>query len=88
MSVLPECEGPTADLPLGGYFATNAWVSKHAKTALAFQRAIEKAQAKAASDRALPAQGRLDVVLAAAGQHPDPRSRLSSRDASLSSAGA
>jgi NitT/TauT family transport system substrate-binding protein len=53
VSVLAQCQGPTAGLPLGGYFATNAWVQKNPKTALAFQRAIEEAQAKAASDRAL-----------------------------------
>jgi NitT/TauT family transport system substrate-binding protein len=52
-SVLAQCQGPTAGLALGGYFATNAWVQKNPKTALAFQGAIEAAQAKAASDRAL-----------------------------------
>jgi NitT/TauT family transport system substrate-binding protein len=43
-AVLPQCQGTTADVPLGGYYATQAWVKKYPKTALAFQRAIEKAQ--------------------------------------------
>jgi NitT/TauT family transport system substrate-binding protein len=43
-AVLPQCQGTTADVPLGGYYATQAWAKKYPKTALAFQRAIEKAQ--------------------------------------------
>jgi NitT/TauT family transport system substrate-binding protein len=55
-SVLQECQGSTADIPLGGYYATQAWTAKYPKTALAFQRAIEKAQAAADADHALVQQ--------------------------------
>ena len=49
--VLQQCVGPTADVPLGGNFATAAWVKKNPKFALAFQRAMEKGNALADSDR-------------------------------------
>ena len=55
-SVLAQCQGSTADMPLSGYYATQAWVQKHPKTALAFQRAIEKAQAAANASPALVRQ--------------------------------
>ena len=50
--VMSECSGPTADFPLSGYFATTAWTKQYPKTARAFQRAMAKAQALAASDPA------------------------------------
>ena len=53
VSVLAQCSGPTAGLPLSGYYATQAWVQKYPKTALAFQAAIDKAQALADSDHKL-----------------------------------
>jgi NitT/TauT family transport system substrate-binding protein len=50
--VMSECAGPTANFPLSGYFATTAWTKQYPKTARAFQRAMAKAQALAASDPA------------------------------------
>jgi NitT/TauT family transport system substrate-binding protein len=50
--ILPQCQGPTANLPLSGYFATAAWTAKNPRTARAFARAIERAQALADRDRA------------------------------------
>jgi NitT/TauT family transport system substrate-binding protein len=55
-AVLPQCQGSTANIPLGGYYATQAWVKKYPKTALAFQRAIEKAQVTSNADPALVQQ--------------------------------
>jgi NitT/TauT family transport system substrate-binding protein len=48
--------GPTDKLPIDGWAATEDWAIKHPKTAAAFQRALAKAQALAASDRALLAE--------------------------------
>ncbi|MEV5573325.1 ABC transporter substrate-binding protein [Spirillospora sp. NPDC052269] len=42
---------PVKDMPISGYVSTQEFVSKNPKTAAAFQRAILKAQAIAASDR-------------------------------------
>jgi NitT/TauT family transport system substrate-binding protein len=47
VSVMSECSGSLARFPLGGYFATAAWVAKYPHTAHAFQAAIAKAQAYA-----------------------------------------
>lgn len=55
-SVLAQCQGSTANIPLSGYYATQAWVQKYPRTALAFQRAIEQAQATADADPALVRQ--------------------------------
>ncbi|MFG1703739.1 ABC transporter substrate-binding protein [Nonomuraea sp. M3C6] len=44
--------GPTDALPIDGWAATEAWTTKHPKTAAAFQRAVAKAQRLAATDRA------------------------------------
>lgn len=55
-SVLAQCQGSTAGIPLSGYYATQAWVQKYPRTALAFQRAIELAQATADADPALVRQ--------------------------------
>ncbi len=52
IQVMSQCQGPTADLPQAGYIATAAWAQKYPNTALAFQRAIDKAQALATSDPA------------------------------------
>ncbi|MFI9553524.1 ABC transporter substrate-binding protein [Nonomuraea endophytica] len=43
--------GPTADLPIAAWMATDEWVAKNPKTLAAFQRAIGKAQKLAAGDR-------------------------------------
>lgn len=48
--------GPTDKLPIDGWATTEAWVSKNPRTAAAFQRALAKAQALAATDRALLAE--------------------------------
>ncbi|WP_250574944.1 ABC transporter substrate-binding protein [Nonomuraea sediminis] len=45
--------GQTEDLPIAGWMATDEWAQKYPKTLAAFQRAIGKAQALAASDRKL-----------------------------------
>jgi NitT/TauT family transport system substrate-binding protein len=54
--VLQQCQGVTANIPLGGYYATQAWVKKYPKTARAFQRAIEKAQVASDADPKLVQQ--------------------------------
>lgn len=50
--IMAQCQGPTANLPLSGYFATAAWTARYPATARAFARAIDKAQALADDDRA------------------------------------
>jgi NitT/TauT family transport system substrate-binding protein len=50
--VTSECTGPTANLPLSGYFATRAWTRKYPRTARAFQRAMDQAQAFATANPA------------------------------------
>lgn len=49
--LLSACAGPTEGMPLTGYITTAAWVNGHRATALAFQRAIEKGQALAQTNR-------------------------------------
>lgn len=49
--VMSQCTGPTADFPMSGYFATDAWARKYPNTARAFARAIAAAQALASSDQ-------------------------------------
>lgn len=49
--VVSQCTGPTADFPMSGYFATDAWARKYPNTARAFARAIDAAQALANSDQ-------------------------------------
>jgi NitT/TauT family transport system substrate-binding protein len=51
-TILPVCAGPTAGMPLTGYITSAAWADAHRTTALAFQRAIEKGQALAQTNRA------------------------------------
>ena len=54
--VSDQCAGPTADLPLSGYFSTQRWTQQNPATARAFQRALNKGQALATSDPALVKQ--------------------------------
>jgi NitT/TauT family transport system substrate-binding protein len=56
VSVLPQCQGPTAGMPIGGFVSTAQWVSKNQRAALAFQRAIEKAQEVADTNPRLVSQ--------------------------------
>ena len=49
--VLDECEGPTANFPLSGYFATVVWARQHPDAVHAFQKALAQAQAVADNDR-------------------------------------
>jgi NitT/TauT family transport system substrate-binding protein len=49
--VLQACSGPTAGIQLGGNFATAAYAQTHNSIVLAFQKAMEKANALADSDR-------------------------------------
>ena len=60
---------PVTGLPVSGYVATEDFVAKYPKTAAAFQRAIEKAQALAAGDRSqvesvLPSYAKVDAQTA------------------------
>ncbi|WP_283134212.1 ABC transporter substrate-binding protein [Rhizohabitans arisaemae] len=50
-TIIDTIAGPTADLPLDGWAATEEWVTKHPKTAAAFTRALAKGQKIAAEDR-------------------------------------
>lgn len=50
--VLQQCAGPVAKLDLGGNFAAASWVQTHHATAVAFQKAMEKANELADTDRA------------------------------------
>ena len=50
-SVLDGGSDPVKGVPVSGYVSTKEWTDKHPKEAAAFQRAIFKAQALAASDR-------------------------------------
>jgi NitT/TauT family transport system substrate-binding protein len=61
---------PNAGLPVSGYVSTDDFVTKDPKTAAAFQRAIQKAQALAAGDRkvverVLPGYAKVDAATAA-----------------------
>ena len=60
---------PVTDLPVSGYLSTQDFVTKYPKTAAAFQRAIEKAQQIASTDRkaveqVLPAYAKIDAQTA------------------------
>jgi NitT/TauT family transport system substrate-binding protein len=50
-------QGATANFPIAGYVATNAWLQKYPRTAAAFTAALEKGQALADSSRADDEQG-------------------------------
>ena len=54
--ILSECAGPTANFPISGYLATQAWTQKYPNTARAFQAALERGQALADASRAAVAQ--------------------------------
>ena len=54
--VTDQCLGAQSGMPLSGYFATQAWAQKYPNTARAFQRAMDKGQALADSNRALVEQ--------------------------------
>ena len=61
---------PVTELPVSGYVTTQEYVQKYPKTAAAFQRAIQKAQQLATSDRkkveeVLPAYAHVDAQTAA-----------------------
>jgi NitT/TauT family transport system substrate-binding protein len=64
--------GPAVSgLPVSGYLSTSRFTEKNPKTAAAFQRAIQKAQQLAASDRkqvdqVLPTYAHLDAATASA----------------------
>jgi len=48
--VLQQCVGSTADMPLAGFIANAAWADSHRRTALAFQRAIQRGEAYASAN--------------------------------------
>jgi NitT/TauT family transport system substrate-binding protein len=48
VAVLDACSGSTANLPLAGYVAMNAWVKDNPAAAADFQQALAKAQSDAA----------------------------------------
>lgn len=54
--VLDTINGPTADFPIGCYSTSERFAKQNPKTVAAFQRAMAKAQALAASDRNAVAQ--------------------------------
>ena len=45
--VVSSCDGPAADMPMSGYFATQSWAQQNPHTARAFQTALLRAQAYA-----------------------------------------
>jgi NitT/TauT family transport system substrate-binding protein len=49
--ILDQCEGPTANFPLSGYFATMTWARQHPAAVHAFQHAVAQGQALADDDR-------------------------------------
>ena len=51
-TILSDCTGPTANFPISGYIATQAWTQKYPNTARAFQAALDRGQALADSSRA------------------------------------
>jgi NitT/TauT family transport system substrate-binding protein len=51
-TILSDCTGPTAQFPISGYIATQAWTQKYPNTARAFQAALDRGQALADSNRA------------------------------------
>lgn len=68
--VLDGGGAPVTELPVSGYVTTQDFVQKYPKTAAAFQRAIQKAQQLASSDRkkveeVLPSYARVDAQTAA-----------------------
>jgi NitT/TauT family transport system substrate-binding protein len=43
-TVMSSCDGPVANLPISGWFATQAWTQRNPNTARAFQRALMQGQ--------------------------------------------
>ncbi|GLW62942.1 sulfonate ABC transporter substrate-binding protein [Actinomadura rubrobrunea] len=69
--VVDAGSGPAADIPASGVVTEDAWVKKNPKTAAAVQRAIDKAQRLAQTDRkaveeVLPSYAGIDARMAAA----------------------
>ncbi|MBX6765724.1 MAG: ABC transporter substrate-binding protein [Actinomadura rubrobrunea] len=69
--VLDAGSGPAAGIPASGVVTEDKWIKENPKTAAAFQRAIDKAQRLAQSDRTaveevLPSYARIDARTAAA----------------------
>lgn len=50
--LVDTAKGPTKNMPIAGYAATQKWVQDHQKAAAAFQRVMSRAQAEAGKDRA------------------------------------
>lgn len=77
-TVVSSCDGPVANFPMSGYFATSAWAQKNPNTARAFQTAIFKAQSYANSNPSavagiLPTYTKISAAAAAklpAGTYP------------------
>jgi len=46
-TVVSSCDGPVANFPISGWFATQAWTQQNPNTARAFQRALLQGQAYA-----------------------------------------
>ncbi|SEG54902.1 NitT/TauT family transport system substrate-binding protein [Nonomuraea solani] len=70
-SIADTMTGPTADLSIAGWMATEGWAKENPKTLAAFQRAIAKAQALASGDRKeieamLPTYTKIDAKTASA----------------------
>ncbi|WP_249347392.1 ABC transporter substrate-binding protein [Microbispora sp. H11081] len=68
--VVDEMTGPTENLPIAGWFTTEATAGKYPKAIAAFQRALGKAQALVANDRkiveeTLPKYTKIDAATAA-----------------------
>ena len=51
-TVMSSCDGPVANIPISGWFATQAWTQKNPNTARAFQQALLKGQAYASANPA------------------------------------
>ena len=74
--ILDQCQGPTDNFPLSGYFATAAWARQHPAVVLAFQKAMAQAQAIADSSREDRGEDHPDVHTEAdqdGSGHPRPR---------------
>ena len=48
VEVLDSCSGPTANLPISGYFAVNSFATAHTQALAEFRSALQQAQATAA----------------------------------------
>lgn len=49
--LVDTAKGPTKDMPIAGYAATQKWVTDHKEAAAKFQRVMSRAQAEAGQDR-------------------------------------